>query len=201
MQRCRTISGRCKTIKIYHLAIIGTHLQIQSLVEFCRDNTHLKVLAICHTIFSDDECPIPVPSQEEAPYSSAVLVLDRLTVEEVEFKNSTRATEFSNFIAHVTYSTLDLGGIIVGGDEEDEDKKSARMRILSELMNKSSVQQITFLFACPIEVMDVIEACASVTQIQLNDYTTCAFHSAAGNRDAKPPACSFHCRPPSLPSG
>ena len=93
----------------------------------------------------------------------------------IRFENSSVANKFSNFIARVTYPALRLGEI-AANDEENEDgedmneeKKNAStmcMRIVAELI-KPSVQQLTLLRHCPIEVMDVIQACATVTQIQL----------------------------------
>jgi hypothetical protein len=90
---------------------------------------------------------------------------------DVTLKSSTVATEFLNFIAHVTYPALNLGGITFGGHEK-ENEKTTCLRIVSALIIKQSVEQLTLMRGCPVEVMDVIEACATVTQIQLSERYT-----------------------------
>jgi hypothetical protein len=143
-----------------------SRLRIQSLVEFCRGNTHLKDLSITKTSFSDADSTISVPPQNGPQDSSAILALDKLTMSGVTFDNSSAATKFSNYIAHVTYPALRLGGItIVSSDEtDDEDEK----RIIVSKLIKPSVQKLTLDPYCRIEVMNAIEACTSVTRIELN---------------------------------
>ena len=82
----------------------------------------------------------------------------------------------------ITSRALKLGNIAfenyiddVDDDEEEDDeyddheeKKNANMRIVSELL-KPSVEQLPLVGCCDIENIDAIEACATVTQIQLND--------------------------------
>ena len=73
-------------------------------------------------------------------------------------------------MAHVTFPILELGKISVNGCENEKDKKSARLRVVSALL-KSPVEQLTVgLGGFPTEYMADIEACATVTQIQLFDY-------------------------------
>jgi hypothetical protein len=92
------------------------------------------------------------------------------------------ATKFLTFIAHVTYPALDLGGIYIGRDDENEEKKNSRMHIVSALI-KPSVQQLTLNGDCDIKAMDIIAACATVTQIQLcNNYPAYEFSPAAVRR-------------------
>ena len=86
----------------------------------------------------------------------------------VIFENSTAATNFFNSMAHVTYRALKLGKIFVGDDDNDDDneeKKIEHLRIISELI-KPSVEQLTVDYSCQIEVLDVLEECATITQIQ-----------------------------------
>jgi hypothetical protein len=153
-------------------------------VEFCRDNTHFKVLTIEDMTLFDKDSSISVSPQDGPQDSSAILALDRLTVTGVTFEESNVATKFLNFIAHVTYPVLELGGINFGWNygNDGEDKKNARLRIVSELI-KPSVEQLTLRANCRIEVMDVIEACATVTQIQLcPDYPPDCFMPTAVQR-------------------
>ena len=124
------------------------------------------------------------PQDETQDYTSVVLALDELTMSDVTFENSFVANKFSNFMQHatVTYPALHLGRINVvvcvdddseeeeeHGDDNDEkeEEKIARQRIVSELLIKPSVEQLTLNFGCPIENMNAIDACATVTQIQL----------------------------------
>ena len=75
-------------------------------------------------------------------------------------------------MAHVTYPALRLGKITVDGDENDEEKKIARLHIVSELIKKpsSSVERLILGMGCPIENMDVFEACTTVTRFVLIPY-------------------------------
>jgi hypothetical protein len=150
-----------KQFGIHHFVISGKQLSIQSFVEFCRDNTHLKVLEIQFTWFAEEDYTISVSPKDGPTDSSFILALDLLSVEKVYFKDSTVATRFSNFIAHMTYTALNLGEIGGAGNEP-------KTKIASQLI-QPSVQHLTLDFGCPIEVMDVIEACATVTQIQLHN--------------------------------
>lgn len=163
-----------KQFGIHHLKIFKMPLRIQSLVEFCRDNDHLKVLDLDHARISDEVSLISfMPPQVSV--SSSILALDMLKVASVDCgRTLSLVTEFSNFIAHVTYPALYFGGISLRGfnDNEEETNKTC-MRIVSELF-KSSLEQLTFTWrrGCDFrieEIMDVIEACATVTQIQQLD--------------------------------
>jgi hypothetical protein len=155
-----------KQFGIHRLEIVDTDLPIQNLVEFCRDNGNLKVLDITDTTLLERGV---WTFSEKPPDSSASLALDKLTMNGVMMENSTVATEFCNFIAHVTYTELGLGRISMGDEDEDEDKKKeiARMHFVSELI-QPSVQQLKLRSRCRYEVMHVIEACATVTRIQHN---------------------------------
>ena len=157
-----------KQYGIHHVHLFGSQIPIQSLVEFCRDNTHLKFLHIDHISLFDKQSPLSWPQE-----SSAVLAFDELTMWNVTFENSLVVTKFSSFMANVTYPVLDLGKIAVGGGNhiEEEEKEIARLRIVSELI-KPSVEQLTLSYGCPIENMDVIETCATVTKIQLSRILT-----------------------------
>ena len=151
-----------KHFGIHHLAILGTRLPVESLVAFCHSNSHLKELEINITSFSVEETTI---SQDALQNPSFILALDKLAMTEATFQNSSVATKLLNFMAHVTYPALELGDVIVCGNVPQKQQES---KILLELI-KPSVQHLTLDFGCPIEVMDVIEACATVTQIQLDD--------------------------------
>jgi hypothetical protein len=164
-----------KQYGIHTLTLMQGVLSIQSLEDFCRGNTHLKVLILGHTLALVDEGSTISASSQDGPQDSwsADLALDKLKIWLLTFKDSTVATKFSNFLAHVTYSTLELEKFSIGDDDDDEDdneeKKNIRMHILSELI-KPSVQQLTLSYCCPIEVMAVIEACTTVTQIRLDRF-------------------------------
>lgn len=67
---------------------------------------------------------------------------------------------------HVTYPVLKLAKITVDGHRNDE-RRIARLRVVSVLI-KPSVEHLILRTGCPIEYMAVIEACATVTQIELD---------------------------------
>ena len=159
-----------KQYGIHHLKLDNCGLHIQSMVEFCRDNTLLKVLESKIAAFEVKESSISACfcSQDGPPEStSAILALENLAVTRTMFGTPADATKFSNIIAHMTYPVLKLGSISIGEETSDEEK-NAQLRIVSELI-KPSVDELTLTDCCPIEVMDVIEACATVTQIQLDN--------------------------------
>ena len=171
-----------KQFGIHHIKLRFMGVSIQYLEEFCRDNTHLKVLDMeSVTCLDKDECPVSVPWPDVPQDSlSAVLVaLDVLTMKWVRFTDVTAATEFSNLIARVTSRTLELGGMHIGDADVDEYEQNTRMRVVSELI-KQTLQQVTLIDGCRIEVMDAIEACATLTQIQLiENYPPTDFRPAA----------------------
>lgn len=73
-------------------------------------------------------------------------------------------------MANVTYSHLGLGKVTVGGGGVNEkEPKIARLRIVSDLITPS-VQKLTLYGGCRIENIDLIEACTTVTQIELCAY-------------------------------
>ena len=153
-----------KQFGIYHLSV-DSCLSIQSIGDFCRDNTHLKVLELWRTLLSSTGSKIPVSSM----HSSAIPALEELRIDEVTFVSSIVATQFLNIITPMTYPTLRLGGIKIAASknaESEEEKKIACMRIILELFKPSLLQELILYEGCPIEAMDAIEACASVTKIR-----------------------------------
>ena len=156
-----------KQFGIHHLSIVGMHLSIQSVVEFCRNNTHLKVLEIYRARFTDKkESAISFSSspQNGPQDSSAILALDKLAMRQITFEDSTVATTFLSSFQHVTYTTLCIRDVTVRGDIVNEQES----KILLELI-KPSVQHLTLEYRCPMEIMDAIDACVTTTQIQLDD--------------------------------
>ena len=157
-----------KQFGIHTLDFYRPSLLLQSLAEFCRDNSHLKVLAIFGWALNDEDPTISVSSQYGQQDSSVHLTLDSLLVRAVHFENTTVTNKFLNFITHITYPALQLGSIDIAANNKEE-KKIERMRIVSALI-KPSVEDLTLMYGCPTDVLDVIEACATVTQIQLGEF-------------------------------
>ena len=150
-----------KQFGIQRLDLIRLDVKIKSFVEFCRDNTHLNVLEIQNSIIFDQDSTISV---KDGPQDCSVIMgLNKLTMMGVVFENSSVATEFSNFMAHVTYPALRLGRITVRGGAHDVNEK----KIVSELI-KPSIAALILDHGCRIDAMDAIEACATVTHIQLS---------------------------------
>ena len=226
-----------KQYGIHHLILSRACLRIQHLAEFCRGNTHLKVMEIYNTSFSDDELTISVPPQDEPQDSSfilaleelifsdedstisvppqdvpqdslaifaldelsfsdeestisvpqdslAILALNELTMSWITFENANVVTEFSNFIARVTYPALNIGEISMIDDndaENEEGKKIACLRIVPQLI-MPSVEQLTLLCGCPIDFIGAIDACATVKHIYLDDYAPIDFRPAEVQR-------------------
>ena len=154
-----------KQFGIHQLNIVGIDLSIQSLVEFCRGNTHLKILKIMASTFSDEKTAISMPPQNGQQDSSGILVLDELTVANIDFEDSSVATSFSNFTTQLTYTALHIGGVRIRVNVAN--KKQEKI-IVSKLI-KPPVQQLTLQQGCPMKAMDAIEACTTVTQIRLDN--------------------------------
>ena len=157
-----------KQYGIQHVAVVNTSLTIQSLVKFCRDNTHLKVLDFFGTSIA---VAVDASTVSQPQDSSAILALDELRMYDAFFENSAAATQFLNWLANVTYPALELGKIAVENDIDDasEEKKSARLHIVSELL-KPSVERLTVMRGCHVENMDAMESCATVTEIKLGHH-------------------------------
>ena len=169
LRRCGTskVEGKpflvaAKKFGIFDLEIIGADLPIQSFLEFCRDNSNLKVLEIARTLFIDEEIDEEEPtisgSLQDSP---AILDLNTLTMRQASFDDSTVATTFLNFIAHVTYMELGLGEVVVyGGRIASEQEKKIFAAVI-----KPEVEEITLLDEHQDSLMEVLEACATVTHI------------------------------------
>ena len=150
-----------KQFGIHHLYFQESRLSIQSLVEFCRDNTYLKFLEIYTSSVWYQDSTIYV-----SPHPSAVVALNVLHVEDVSFQNSTVANLFADLAAHATYPALNLGIIDIDAGDEWA-KHNARLRIVANLI-KPPLQQLRLEDRCPIENLNIIIACPTVTQIQLD---------------------------------
>ena len=157
-----------KQFGIHTLDFYRPSLLLQSLAEFCRDNSHLKVLAIFGWALNDEDPTISVSSQYGQQDSSVHLTLDSLLVRAVHFENTTVTNKFLNFITHITYPALQLGSIDIAANNKEE-KKIERMRIVSALI-KPSVEQLTLDRDCRIEVMDAMETSSTVTHIHMCGY-------------------------------
>ena len=164
-----------KQLGIHHLDLWLSHLSIQSLEEFCRDNSNLKILEIQGSTLSNADSTVSAPPQNGPQDCSTILALDELTVMGVNFVESSVATLFSSFTARLTYTALSIGRATV----RDRVYKIENKDIVMELI-KPSVQQLTLVDGCPIEVIDAIEACTTVTEIRLGStYTPSNFSPAA----------------------
>ena len=163
------ILDAAKQFGIFSLHFYQTTIRIDSLLEFCRGSTKLGYLNIMCTQFSEEKTTMSaVSSQDKGTQdSSAILALFELTMMHVFLEDSTVANKFRNWIAHVTYSDLHIGGITVRDGKKDD--KDASIRIVSELIKKPSVQHLTLMSRCPMEAMDVIAACTTIVRISMHE--------------------------------
>ena len=77
---------------------------IRFLIDFCRDNSNLKVLNLKNITFADED------AADRIGYSAAItLNLDKLMLDHVRFKTLTAATNFAQFLVHLSVSDLELG--------------------------------------------------------------------------------------------
>ena len=156
-----------KQFGIPRVELIG-HSQpfpIHFLTDFCHDNRNLKVLELRYTAFTDEGSVTPLPNdRSQDPIGDSVattLNLDKLILEDVEFKTSTSATNFAHLLAHMSVSALELGVIFVKNAVD-----SVTKRIVSGF-KMPSVEHLTLRASCTLEhVQAALDAgTATVTQL------------------------------------
>ena len=118
-------------------------------LDFCRDNSNLKVLELHHMDFTNEFAVDTIGD------SATYLNLDKLILDHIKFKTSTAATSFAHLLTHMRVSDLQLGKLSATGgyveyDEdsfEEYDDEQFSKRIVSGF-KMPSVEQLTLLSDC-----------------------------------------------------
>ena len=123
---------------------------IHFLMEFCHDNSNLKVLELDIMKFTDAQV-VADPSGGTA----FTMNLDKLGLTHVEFKTSTAATNFAHWLSHMKVSDMELGRLFprmeeMGQNVEfDEDILLTKRSVSGFTM--PSVEQLTLYHWCGIK--------------------------------------------------
>jgi COX Aromatic Rich Motif len=80
---------------------------IHFLMDFCRDNSNLKVLVLKRRTFND-EVNAADPSRESV---ATARNLDKLILDQISFTTSFAATYFTHFLGHTSVSALEPGAL------------------------------------------------------------------------------------------
>ena len=78
---------------------------VQLLVDFCRDNSNLKVLELESITFTDE---VALPPNDPSG-DSAIRNLDKVILKHIEFETPLAANNFAHFVEHLSVSALVLG--------------------------------------------------------------------------------------------
>ena len=108
---------------------------IHFLMDFCRDNSNLKVLELHSIKFTGEGAPVSFPPNDPSG-DSATLNLDKLILEQIKFETPLAATKFAHLLAHVRVSALEIGAL------QDEENNEFKM---------PSVEQLTLRPTCKIK--------------------------------------------------
>ena len=145
---------------------------VHFLVDFCRDNSNLKVLELNSITFNDEVVADPIGDS-----AATTLNLDKLILDHVTFTTSIAATNFAHLLAHLSVSALELGKLLPQVVEVDENVEfnehsvddydcAFNKHILSG--NKMpSVDQLTLLIGCESKDFRAVLNAGMATVIQL----------------------------------
>ena len=122
---------------------------IHYLMDFCRDNSNLKVLELQEMQFTGEVATDPIGG------SATNLNLDKLILENITFKTSFAATNFAHLLSHMSVSALELRALsprvdIATGGNVEYDEDSVTKRIVSGF-KMPSVEQLTLNFKCKVK--------------------------------------------------
>ena len=134
------------------------------LVDFCHDNSNLKVLDLNLMDFTDEVVADPIGG------SASTTSLESLILNHLTFHTSFAATNFAHFVAHMSVSRLELG-ILVADNAEDLVTK----RILSEF-KMPSVESLTLPVLCTGEHFQAALHAGMATLIDLFVDLSPGFH-------------------------
>ena len=139
-----------KRFGIRHLVLqTVSALPIHMLVDFCRDNSNLKVLEIRDTTFHDDYV-----HPNDGTRDAVIVALDKLVLIDIDFIGSTAASNFANFVARISASELELATLLLDYDDDgddDYDDDDMRKRSIVYKMQLPAVEKLTLRSKCRLE--------------------------------------------------
>ena len=94
-------------------------------VEFCRDNSNLKVLTLDTITFNDEVSVTMWPNDPSG--DSSTLNLEKFSLDQIKFETSIAANHFAHLVSHLSVSALKLGTL------QDEDYCEFKMPSVEHL--------------------------------------------------------------------
>ena len=129
-----------KRYGMYRLKLFGTHeLPMQVLVDFCRGNSALRDLDMSSVTFTGRGTAV-----DWSQYSTFLLALDTLSLDDIGFCNNSAATEFADLVARMNFFALELGRV------DTTDSRGNSCDCMLELF-KSPPQQLTLKGNCELQ--------------------------------------------------
>ena len=124
---------------------------VHLLMDFCHDNSHLKVLELRYMTFTDED--VAHPSGGSA---STTLNLDKLIVQHIFFRTSFSTTNFAQLLAHMSVSALQLGKLFPSYNLEMHedlnylfDKRDDEFtKLIGSGFKMISVEELTLDYGC-----------------------------------------------------
>ena len=110
--------------------MIFSHLErfpIHFLLDFCRDNSNLKVLHLSEMKLTDGGAAVALPPSDYPNGDSSTLNLDMLLLDQIKFETSIAENNFAHFVAQLSVSALVLGGL------QDEEYYAFKMPAVEQL--------------------------------------------------------------------
>jgi hypothetical protein len=159
-----------KRFGVSHLTFqtVMSPLPIQFLLEFCRDNSLLRVLALNHVYVSGSNDVQSWPLNDRLQGASVNLNLDKLLLRDVSFTSSAAAASFGNFMAHLSVRVVELGLLYCSSDDIECN------RIISEFKIPSVVEQLTLGACGDFDYYKATLKAATTTVTDLTVLTYCA---------------------------
>ena len=151
-----------KRFGIRHLKLhdlLNIPFPIQFILEFCRDNSRLRVLEMKSVRVSDSTAVVSWFPSDRPQGSSAIVHLDKLMMKRVHFTSATAASSFGNFLDHLSVAVMVLGSLEADDFEDVECRK-----IVSEF-KIPSVEQLTLTSCCSHTKTALKAARATVTDL------------------------------------
>ena len=167
-----------KRFGISHLTLRAVEIPIPFLflLEFCRDNSRLRVLEIEVVKVSDSTGAVSWWSNDRLQGSFHIVHLDKLILNCVQFLNTAAAASFGNFLSHLSVPVMELG--YLSGARDNIDCK----KIVSEFMIPS-VRELTLgSFVVLYHVKAALNA-ATATATNLTVGTFCPYDEDIPSRN------------------
>ena len=165
-----------KFLGISQLTLHTVYIPIptQFLLEFCRENSHLRVLEMDTVHFLDSTATVAWPPNDWSQGSCHNFHLDKLILDSVRFFNTASAASFGIFFAHLSVSVMALHSLYADHDDIECRKIVSEFKI-------PSVEKLTLGVFCSHSKAALKAARDSVTDLTF--ITRCKCYRDIPDRD------------------